>query len=95
VVTSDQISPAPAATPPTEDIEIELPHGTRIRVGAGVNAAALRVDNDNLASYDMTNKLIRTAFQTQLSENKVDINLRHLRNLRLRLRLLMHAHAAM
>jgi transposase len=49
VVTSDQISAAPAATPPTEDIEIELPHGTRIRVGAGVNAAALRVVLDALA----------------------------------------------
>lgn len=48
VVTPEQINATPPATAHTEGIEIELPRGTRIRVGGGVKAAALRVVLDAL-----------------------------------------------
>jgi len=48
VVTPEQIHATPPAMAHTEGIEIELPRGTRIRVGAGVKAAALRVVLDAL-----------------------------------------------
>jgi transposase len=48
VVTPEQINATLPATPPSEGIEIELPRGTRIRVGAGVKAAVLRVVLDAL-----------------------------------------------
>jgi transposase len=47
VVTPDQ--PVAAMPPPSaERIEIELPRGYRVRVGGGVNAAALRLVLDAL-----------------------------------------------
>jgi transposase len=48
VVTPEQINATPPATVQIEGIEIELPRGTGIRVGAGVKAAALRVVLDAL-----------------------------------------------
>ena len=48
VVTPEQINATRPAMVQTEGIEIELPRGIRIRVGAGVNAAALRVVLDAL-----------------------------------------------
>jgi transposase len=48
VVTPDRMHTASSAPPPVEGIEIELPRGTRIRVGAGVKAAALRAVLDAL-----------------------------------------------
>jgi transposase len=47
VVTPDHPVPAPAARS-NDLIEIELPHGTRVRVGSGVKAAALRLVLDLL-----------------------------------------------
>jgi len=47
VVTPDQ-SVAAVPTPLAERIEIELPRGYRVRVGGGVNAAALRLVLDAL-----------------------------------------------
>lgn len=47
VVTPDQ-PVAAVPTPSSERIEIELPRGYRVRVGGGVNAAALRLVLDAL-----------------------------------------------
>jgi hypothetical protein len=48
VVTPDRMHTASSAPPPTEGIEIELPRGTRIRVGPGVKPATLRAVLDAL-----------------------------------------------
>jgi transposase len=48
VVTPDRKDPPPSAAPPLDGIEIELRHGTRIRVGSGVKAATLRAVLDAL-----------------------------------------------
>ena len=47
VITPDQPVPAPSVRP-NDVIEIELPRGTRVRVGSDVKAAALRLVLDTL-----------------------------------------------